>query len=70
MKLRAACLFSGLLLTGCMHRPLTPGQKLLLTAPTSSRPVLHERCYYDPHVPAGQQHEQNPYCFNQANGGK
>lgn len=38
-------LFPLLLLTGCMHRPLTPGQNLLLTAPTSSRPVLRERVY-------------------------
>jgi hypothetical protein len=42
MKLTTTCLFSGLLLAGC-HKPLTPGQKLLLSAPTSSRPVLHKR---------------------------
>ena len=37
------CAFSIPLLTGCRHKSLTPGQNLLLTAPTSSKPVLRTR---------------------------
>jgi hypothetical protein len=40
MKLTRVLLCAIPLLTGCMHKPLTAGQNLLLTAPPSSRPQL------------------------------
>ena len=43
MKLAQILLCAIPLLTGCRHKPLTPGQNLLLTAPTSSKPVLRTR---------------------------
>jgi hypothetical protein len=64
--MKLLCLLS-LLLTGCMHKPLTPGQTLLMTAPRrSSTPGLVERCYYDVQTPRDQQHTQDMYCYDQA----
>jgi hypothetical protein len=52
MKLAPVILCVLPLLTGCMHKPLTAGQNLLLTAPPSSRPKLVLRVPPDAPGPA------------------